>query len=42
MAEAMIPVDLRNPGQIFACLGFMEAAEILCGPCEGGFDYRGS
>jgi CRISPR-associated protein Csx14 len=42
MAEATIPVDLRNPGQVFACLGFMEAAEILCGPCEGGFDYRGS
>jgi CRISPR-associated protein Csb3 len=41
MAEATIPVDLRNPGQVFACLGFMEAAEILCGPCEGGFNYRG-
>lgn len=39
MAEASIPVDLRNPGQVFACLGLMEAAEILCGPCEGGFDY---
>jgi CRISPR-associated protein Csb3 len=41
MAEATIPVDLRNPGQVFACLGVMEAAEILCGPCTGGFDYRG-
>jgi CRISPR-associated protein Csx14 len=41
MAEATIPVDLRNPGQVFACLGLMEAAEILCGPCEGGFNYRG-
>jgi len=41
MATAIIPVDLRNPGQVFACLGFMEAAEILCdGPCEGGFDYN--
>jgi CRISPR-associated protein Csx14 len=40
MATATIPVDLRNPGQVFACLGFMEAAEILCGPCEGGFDYQ--
>jgi len=37
MAEATIPVDPTNPGQIFACLGFMEAAEILCGPVEGGF-----
>src|ERR1700680_3645250 len=41
MAEATISVDLRNPGQVFACLGFMEAAEILCGPCEGGFGYQG-
>ncbi len=39
MAEASIPVDLFNPGQVFACLGFMEAAEVLCGPCEGRFDY---
>ena len=29
MAEASIPVDLRNPGQVFACLGLMEAAEAL-------------
>src|SRR2546423_1682606 len=42
MAEATISVDLRNPGQVFACIGFMEAAEILCGPCEGGFNYQGS
>jgi CRISPR-associated protein Csb3 len=40
MAEASIPVDLLNPGQVFACLGFMEAAEILCGPCEGRFAYE--
>jgi CRISPR-associated protein Csx14 len=40
MAEARIPVDLRNPGQVFACLGFMEAAEAILGQCcEGGFDY---
>ncbi len=39
MAEATIPVDLRNPGQVFACLGFMEAAEILLGDAEGGFDW---
>ena len=29
MAEASIPVDLRNPGQVFACLGLMEAAHAL-------------
>ncbi|MGH7073612.1 MAG: type I-G CRISPR-associated protein Cas8g2 [Stellaceae bacterium] len=42
MAEASIPVDLLNPGQVFACLGLMEAAEILYGPCTGRFDYRQS
>ena len=41
MPESAIPVDLLNPGQVFACLGLMEATEILCGPCEGGFDCRG-
>lgn len=39
MAEASIPVDLFNPGQVFACLGFLEAAEILLGSAEGGFDW---
>lgn len=40
MAQASIPVDLFNPGQVFACLGFLEAAEILMGDAEGGFDWR--
>jgi hypothetical protein len=40
MAEASIPVDLFNPGQVFACLGFLEAADILLGGTEGGFDWR--
>lgn len=39
MADASIPVDLLNPGQVFACLGFLEAAEILLGNAEGGFDW---
>lgn len=39
MAEARIPVDLANPGQVFACLGFLEAADILLGEAEGGFDW---
>ena len=39
MAEASIPVDLLNPGQVFACLGFMEAAEALLGDAAGGFDW---
>ena len=40
MTEHSIPVDLLNPGQVFACLGFLEAADILCGGAEGGFDWR--
>jgi CRISPR-associated protein Csx14 len=39
MAESRIPVDLFNPGQVFACLGFLEAAEMLLGEAEGGFDW---
>ncbi|BBE74387.1 type I-G CRISPR-associated protein Cas8g2 [Oharaeibacter diazotrophicus] len=42
MARASIPVDLGNPGQVFACLGLMEAAEILLGGAEGGFDWSGA
>ena len=40
MSESRIPVDLFNPGQVFACLGFLEAAEVLLGDAEGGFDWR--
>jgi CRISPR-associated protein Csb3 len=39
MAQASIPVDLHNPGQVFACAGFLEAAHALFGPAEGGFDW---
>ena len=39
MAESKIPVDLFNPGQVFACLGFMEVAEVLLGDAEAGFDW---
>jgi CRISPR-associated protein Csb3 len=39
MGRASIAVDLRNPGQVFACLGLMEGTEILTGPCEGRFAY---
>lgn len=38
MAVASVPVDLFNPGQVFACLGFLEAADALLGAAEGGFD----
>lgn len=39
MAESVIPVDLFNPGQVFACLGFVEVAEVLLGDAEGVFDW---
>ncbi|MFM2043934.1 MAG: hypothetical protein RLY86_2510 [Pseudomonadota bacterium] len=40
MAASTIPVDMRNPGQVFACLGLMEAAEILLGPATGSFGWQ--
>lgn len=40
MGQANIPVDLFNPGQVFACLGFLEAADVLIGCARGGFDWR--
>ena len=39
MSAPSIPVDLLNPGQVFACLGFLEAADVLLGDAEGGFDW---
>lgn len=39
MTSASIPVDLFNPGQVFACLGFLEIADELLGNAEGGFDW---
>ncbi|MCA9061810.1 MAG: type I-U CRISPR-associated protein Cas8c [Planctomycetaceae bacterium] len=39
MAESSIPVDLLNPGQVFACLGFLEASDLLLGNAEGAFDW---
>jgi CRISPR-associated protein Csb3 len=39
MAETSLPVDLHNPGQVFACLGFIEAADVLLDEGEGRFDW---
>jgi CRISPR-associated protein Csb3 len=39
VAETSIPVDLLNPGQVFACIGFAEAADVLLGDAEGCFDW---
>ncbi len=35
-----MPVDLLNPGQVFACLGILEATEILLGRAAAIFDWR--
>ncbi len=35
----VIPVDLKNPGQVLACMGFVEAAEVLCEGVEAHFDW---
>jgi CRISPR-associated protein Csx14 len=39
MSRASIPVDLLNPGEVFASLGFLEAAAALCSFAIGGFDW---
>jgi hypothetical protein len=39
MADAAIPVNLFNPGQVFASLGFLEVADVILGNAEGGFDW---
>ena len=38
MGVSVVLADLTNPGQVFACLGFAEAADVLLGQAEGGFD----
>ena len=42
MAAGTVPVDLTNPGQVFACLGFVEAADVVLGEAVGGFDWAKS
>lgn len=39
MAESSISVDMFNPGQVFACLGLLEAADILLGNAAAGFEW---
>jgi CRISPR-associated protein Csb3 len=38
---ASIRVDLKNPGQVLACVGFIEAAEVLLRSVEAHFHWRG-
>jgi len=39
MSEASIPVDLLNPGQVFACLGLLELADKFLGDARAAFDW---
>jgi len=34
-----IPVDVRNPGQVFACMGFLDITETLLGEAEAAFNW---
>lgn len=39
MTTASIPVDLLNPGQVFACIGLAEIALVLHNDAGGAFDW---
>lgn len=36
---ASINVNIKSPGQVLACMGFLEAAEVLLGGVEAHFDW---
>ena len=40
MGASRVPVDLLNPGQVFACLGFAEVTQVLFPNVLAGFDWR--
>jgi len=40
MAKSSIPVDLWNPGQVFACLGLLELSDTLLGDATAAFDWH--
>jgi CRISPR-associated protein Csx14 len=40
MAETAIPVDIRSPGQVLACMGIFEAACILTSAKTAYFDWK--
>lgn len=39
--ESHLPVDILNPGQVFACLGIVEMADLLLGDAKGCWDWNG-
>jgi CRISPR-associated protein Csb3 len=38
-SNVKIPVDLTNPGQFFACCGFLELASPFWPDADGWFEY---
>lgn len=36
-SKSEIPVDVLNPGQVFACYGLIDIVEVLCGDVRAGF-----
>lgn len=40
MSEYCIPVDVHNPGQVFACCGFLELADLLYKGTRGRFCWE--
>ncbi len=42
MASGSIPVDVLNPGQVFACLGLLELLNLHSDDARGGFDWSQS
>lgn len=36
-SKSTIPVDVLNPGQVFACYGLIDIVEALCGDVRAGF-----
>lgn len=39
MTTWSVPVDLKSPGQVLACMGFMEAAEVVLGGVVAHFEW---
>lgn len=39
MTTWSIPIDLKSPGQVLACMGFMEAAEVVLGGVVAHFEW---
>ena len=40
--ESRLPIDILNPGQVFACLGIVEIADALLGDAKGCWEWNGN